>query len=208
MFSFSDMNEMACRWCDATFMKHIVFIVFTTLIMSLSVAAGGVDDAGTFLKGKLDAVISVLQTEAIDDREKKERATDIIMPVFDMPLMAKLAVGKKFWPGFSTEQKNRFTHAFSEWLQKSYMGKIIQYTDEKVVYKTPILKKNRAHIPTELISNGSEYSILYKMYRSENRWKIYDVELDRVSILKSFRSQTNHLLNTGTFEDLMRKLEN
>ena len=75
------------------------------------------------------------------------------------------------------------------------------------MYKTPVLKNKKVHIPTELIANGSKYSILYKMYRSETDWKIYDIELDRVSILKSFRSQTNQVLSTGTFEDLMQKLE-
>ena len=188
-------------------MKKCGVLVLAIALTGVAGEAASSDDAGIFLRGKLDAVIAVLQTEGLDSQEKEQRAIDIIMPVFDMQLMAKLAVGKKFWPAFSSEQKNRFTHAFTRRLQKLYMGKIMQYTDEEIVYKTPVTSKRKVHIPTDLIAGDSRYSILYKMYRSKGGWKIYDIELDRVSILKSFRSQISQVLNTGTFEDLIQKLE-
>jgi len=189
-------------------MKKIFLILSVFLILSQSVAYSDTNDAYSFFKGKLDAVISVLQTQNLDNQVKKDTVIQIIMPVFDLPLMAKLSMGKKFWPGLSKDQKNKFTNVFTKRLQKLYIEKIIRYTDVKVVYKPPITKKkNKIFIPTHLISNGNTYSMLYKLYKSKYGWKIYDVEIEDVSILRSFRSQINQVLSTGSFQDLLQKLE-
>lgn len=187
--------------------RHLIILLAIASLCRPVAAAGNGGDAGDFLKNRLDAVIAVLRTPGLDDADKRERAVGIIMPVFDMPLMAKLAVGKEFWPRFSDAQQERFTAAFTRRLQQLYIGKIMQYTDERVVFGSTEVEGVKARIPTELISSGSRYAILYKMYRSGEEWKIYDIELDRVSILKSFRSQTSQVLSGGTFQELIEKLE-
>jgi phospholipid transport system substrate-binding protein len=45
------------------------------------------------------------------------------------------------------------------------------------------------------------------MYKSENDWKIYDFEIEGVSIISTYRSQFDQILSKGTIDELMKKLE-
>ena len=121
--------------------------------------------------------------------------------------MAKLTLGRKYWPGLSKEKKERFTDLFIKRLKGFYLDKLTLYTDETIAYKTPIQVKKKIHIPTELISKGDKISMLYKLYKSKQNWKIYDIEIQDVSIISTYRSQFYQVLSKGTIDDLLLKME-
>jgi phospholipid transport system substrate-binding protein len=83
-----------------------------------------------------------------------------------------------------------------------------QYSDVKVVYQSPVQVKNKVHIPTEVISEDTKISMLYKFYQSKDGWKIYDIEVEGVSLIVTYRSQFDHVLRKGSIDDLLIKLEN
>jgi phospholipid transport system substrate-binding protein len=68
-------------------------------------------------------------------------------------------------------------------------------------------KNNTVYIPTELVSQDQKVDILYKIRRLDNGWKIYDVEIQGVSVLLTYRSQFDDILSRGTVEDLLARLE-
>jgi phospholipid transport system substrate-binding protein len=121
--------------------------------------------------------------------------------------MAKLSLGRQYWPDLSKENRERFTELFVNRLRGSYLDKITSYTDETVVYEQPLNVSEKIHIPTQLVSKGKKISMLYKFYRSDGRWKIYDLEIQGVSIVRSYQSQFKEILQKGTFEDLLKKME-
>jgi phospholipid transport system substrate-binding protein len=45
------------------------------------------------------------------------------------------------------------------------------------------------------------------MYKSKNNWKIYDVEIEGISIISTYRSQFDQVLSKGTIDELLQKLE-
>jgi phospholipid transport system substrate-binding protein len=177
--------------------------------LSQTVTADDKSAAEEILKSKLDAVIWVLQKKELEQEAKKKEIIEIVTPIFDFSLMAKLTLGRKFWPDLAKEKKERFTELFIKRLKESYFEKVTRYThtDEKIFYNAPIQVKKRIHIPTELISKDNKISMLYKLYKSKHNWKIYDIEIDDVSIITTYRSQFNQVLSTGTIDDLLIKLE-
>ena len=185
----------------------LLYAVLSCLLLSLTVLADDKGAAEQFLKSKLDTVFDVLQKADLEERAKREQIEEIVSPMFDFQLMAKLSLGKKHWPALTPENKNRFTKLFVKRLKQSYLNKISTYTDEKVIYELPVEVKKKVHVPTSLISKGKKVSMLYKFYKTQDRWKIYDIEIQGVSIIRSYRSQCNEILQNGTFEDLLQKLE-
>ena len=159
------------------------------------------------LRTKFDAVISILQNKDIDQKAKERQISEIVVPIFDFPLMAKLSLGRKHWPKLTTPQREKFTEFFVERLKASYREKIMLYTEEKVVFKPTVQKKKTTHIPVELVSEDKRVAILYKLRKVDERWKIYDVEIEGVSILLTYRSQFDDILRSGTVEDLLSRLE-
>jgi len=165
-------------------------------------------DPNELLRYKWDAVISILQKKDIDPNVKEEKISKIVSPVFDFPLMAKLALGRTHWPKFNPQQREKFIQLFSERLKSSYLDKVSLYKDEKVLFKpAEQKKKNTISIPTELIHEDKKVAILYKLRKIDKRWKIYDVEIQGVSILLTYRSQFDEILSRGTAKDLLSRLE-
>ena len=68
-------------------------------------------------------------------------------------------------------------------------------------------KKNTINIPVELVSKDKKVNMLYKLRKVEKRWKIYDVEIQGVSIVLTYRAQFNDILSKGTVKDLLLQLE-
>ena len=185
-------------------------LLYTVLILFISVQTGLTDDknsAKKLLAGKLDAAIAVLQKKDMGQQEKDRQIIEIVTPIFDFPLMAKLSLGKKYWPGLSNEQKGKYTDLFVKRLEASYLEKLSLYTDETVVYKTPIQNERKVEIPTEVISKDKKISMTYKLYKSEQDWKIYDLEIEGISMIVTYRSQFDQILDKGTFDDFLLKLE-
>ena len=185
----------------------LIYAVFGLLLLSSAVTADDKSAAEEFLKNNLDAVFTVLQKNDLSPQARNSKVEEIVTPMFDFELMGKLSLGKKYWPDLSPEQREKFTELFVERLRQSYLNKLTAYTDEKIIYESPVTVKKKVHMPTLLISKGKKISMLYKLYSSSNSWKIYDVEIEGVSIIRSYRSQFNEILQKGTFDDLLQKME-
>jgi phospholipid transport system substrate-binding protein len=165
------------------------------------------NDPNEVVRVKWDAIISILQNKDLDEKVKKRKIGKIITPVFDFPLMAKLALGRTHWPKFTRPQSEKFTGLFTELLKTSYLAKISLYKDETILFKPAEQKKKTVYVPTELVHKDKKVAILYKFRKVDKRWKIYDVEILGVSILLTYRSQFDEILRRGTVEDLLSRLE-
>lgn len=188
-------------------MKVWLYAVFGLLLLSRPVIADEKIDAEEFLKSNLDAVFAVLQKKDLAPQAKNNEVVEIVTPMFNFALMAKLSLGRKYWSDLTQDKKDRFTELFVKRLRKSYLDKLTTYTDEKISYESPVAVKKKIHIPTHLISKGKKISMLYKLYPSNNIWKIYDIEIQGVSIIRSYRSQFREILQKGTFDDLLQRMQ-
>lgn len=188
-------------------MKTFPCAIAVLILLNLCVRAETEVTAKDVLQYKLDAVFAALNNEELTQPARSKEIEEIVTPMFDFPLMAKLSLGKKHWTAMTPEKKDRFTVLFVKRLQQSYLNKLTAYTDEKIIYGSAVEVSNKVHIPTDLVSKGRKISMLYKFYSSQNGWRIYDIEIQGVSIIRSYRSQFEEILKNGTFEDLLQKME-
>ncbi len=159
------------------------------------------------IRTKWDAVISVLQSKDLDQDARIKKINQIVSQIFDFPLMAKLSLGKKHWPKLTLPQREKFTRLFIEKLKTSYREKISLYTNEEVLFKPAVKKKSMVYIPMELKSKDKKIALMHKLRKVGKRWKVYDVEIQGISILLTYRSQFDDILSKGTVEDLLSRLE-
>jgi len=185
----------------------LFYAVVGLLLLNLAIAADEKGSAEEFLKSNLDAVFTVLQKKDLSQQTKNSEIVGIVTPMFDFQLMAKLSLGRKYWPDLSKEKRERFTELFVNRLRQSYLNKLTAYTDETVVYEPPLKVDEKVHIPTYLVSKGNKIGMLYKFYQSSGQWKIYDIEIQGVSIIRSYQSQFKEILQNNTFDDLLLKME-
>ena len=188
-------------------MMRIPYIFLCLLFLCQPLWADEKNEAEEIVKGKLDAVFAVLRNSDLDQLAKKKQVDEIVSPMFDFALMAKLTLGKKYWPNLPRDKKEKFTELYIELLKTSYLDKLALYTDEKVIIEPPTQVKKKIHIPTQLISKDRKTAILYKLYKPSGGWKVYDLEIQGVSIIRSYRSQFSEILRNGTIDDLLLKME-
>lgn len=196
-------------------MRSIWSAILITLIACQVVNAGSKEpndpnypnDPNELIRTKWGAVISVLQNKDLDQEARERKINKIVSPIFDFPLMAKLALGRKHWPKLTVSQRQKFTRLFIERLRTSYREKISLYTNEEVLFKPAVKKKSMVYIPMELKSKDKKIALMHKLRKVDKRWKVYDVEIQGVSILLTYRSQFDDILSKGTVEDLISRLE-
>ena len=188
-------------------MRKLLWALVCSLIISPAVMAGDKNAAEEMIRHTLDEVILVLEAKDLSQEDKTARITEIITPMFAFSQMAKLTLGKKYWPGLSKEKKERFTELFVKRLKDSYSKKLMLYTNEKVVYDKSVQVDKKLQIQTHLVSDNNNISMIYKLYKLKDTWKIYDIEIQGVSIIQSYRSQFSYILQNGTIEDIFSKLE-
>jgi phospholipid transport system substrate-binding protein len=185
-------------------------ILYAVVVMLLISQAGWSDEknaAKELLVSKIESALSVLQRKDLVQQEKNKQVISIVEPIFDYRLMAKLALGRKYWLGLSETNKKKFTDLFVARLKNSYIDKLSLYTNEKVDYEPPVQDGIKIQIPTKVISKSKKFAMLYKLYKSSDGWKIYDIEIEGISLISTYRSQFYDILSKGTIDDLLLKLE-
>lgn len=159
------------------------------------------------VKAKWESVVNVLKDKELDTDTKATLVDKITSPVFDFQLMGKLTLGKTHWPKLNAAQREKFLSLFVERLKTSYREKIMLYENEESQFQPAVQNKDTVQIPMTLISNDKKTAMLYKLRKAEKSWKIYDVEIEGVSILLTYRSQFDDILGHGSVEDLLKQLE-
>ncbi|MCH8217055.1 MAG: ABC transporter substrate-binding protein [Planctomycetes bacterium] len=159
------------------------------------------------LRLRLDAAVAVLQDDRLDLETKGEKITELVAPLFDFPLMGKLALGREHWQSLNAEQRIDFTELFTVHLKNAYRKKLMLYTDEQIVYKSVVNRSaTRAEVLTELVSEEKQIDVSYKLRKLKGKWKIYDVKVQGVSLRKSYEAQFHDILSRGTPADLFAAL--
>ena len=188
-------------------MKKIICLLLVFLLFSHVAVAGIESEAGKLLKRSVDKIFTVLSDQELTIDQKKSKVIEITNPVFSFSLMAKLSLGKVHWSQFNTKQKTEFIDLYTKLFQNFYIEKLDFFSNETVVFQpATIVGKKKVQIQSALISKGTQYSMLYKMFKTGHGWKIYDLEIEGVSILRSYRSQYHHFLKKGGIEGLLAKM--
>ena len=188
-------------------MKKIACLLLVFLLFSHVVVADVEHEAGKLLKRSVDKIFTVLSDKELTIDQKKSKVIEITNPVFSFSLMAKLSLGKVHWSRFNAKQRTEFIDLFTDLFENFYIDKLDFFSNETVVFQpATIVKQNKVLIQTALISKGTQYSMLYKMFKTKNGWRIYDFEIEGVSILRSYRSQYHHFLKKGGIEGLLAKM--
>jgi phospholipid transport system substrate-binding protein len=190
-------------------MKRISCLLLFFLLLS-QVAVADVkseSEAEEKLKTSVDKVFTVLSDKELTMDQKKSKVIEITNSVFGFPLMAKLSLGKEHWSQFDAEQRAEFTSLFIKLFQDFYVDKLDLFSNEEIIFQPPIVaNEKKVQIPTIILSKGEKYTVLYKMFKTKRGWRIYDVAIEGVSLIHTYRSQYNHILESGEIEDLLTKM--
>jgi len=179
-------------------MKKIVVSALFVMFLVVPMSAFGAGDPMKSLQEPIDEVINLLKDPQYKDeagkKVQREKIWEIIQQVFDFDRISKLALGK-YRKKFNESQLKNFTDVFARLLEKNYLKKIqAEYKNEKVNYLDQKVKKDKALVATEIIREKVKIPVDYLMWLNNDLWRIYDVKVEKVSLVKNYRSQFQKLL--------------
>ena len=147
-------------------------------------------------------VIQILRDDKALLEKEPERIYKIvdeyILPHLDDVTMAKLALGKN-WKKASKDQKIAFVKEFRHLLLRTYSKSLIEFGDQTIRYFPQQLTEDikRISVKAEVIQpGGTSIPLVYRMRIKNNAWKVYDIKIDGISLVTSYR---------GTFTQEVRK---
>jgi phospholipid transport system substrate-binding protein len=186
-------------------MRRTVLLVLLLVLFVKPVMADEKLEAEKMVRDTLAEVLDCLRAN-LSDEIKRERIIEIINPFFDFALMGKLALGKLHWPKLNEEERGEYTELFVKQLQDSYADQIALFANETLESVESVQVKTKVHVTTTILSNAERNKVLYKFYKSKEGWKVYDVEIQGVSIVSSYRAQYAEALKVGSVKELLKKM--
>jgi phospholipid transport system substrate-binding protein len=87
------------------------------------------------------------------------------------------------------------------------VSKIEQYTNERVNYGEERIEDDRALVETMLVTQSTEIPIIYRMIRKDGEWKVYDVVIENVSLVRNYRSTYDEIARKEGIDRLLQRME-
>jgi phospholipid transport system substrate-binding protein len=190
--------------------KSAIGILTLSLILPAGAPSVALAEVPTqLLRGAIDKVLKLVADQAgrrESPRERRVALRKIADEIFDWEETAKRSLGMH-WRQRTPAEQEEFVRLFADLLERSYMTKIELYDGEKIGYAGDTIDGDQAIVRTKLVNRqGGEMAVSYKMLRRDERWKVYDVEIEGVSLVANYRTQFNSLLRRSSYPDLVRAI--
>jgi phospholipid transport system substrate-binding protein len=164
------------------------------------------------VKAAVDQMIGILRDPALklEARAKDRRAAirGVASQIFDFEETAKRAMGRH-WQQLSDQERAEFVPLFTDLLERSYISKIEQYSGEKINYVGESVDPGGdiATVKTSFTTKkGQDVPIEYHLLRRGDRWAIYDVFIEGISLVSNYRTQFDKIIQTSSYQELVRRM--
>lgn len=192
-----------------TMCRKLTGVVALPLLLAATPALAG--EPTDQLKSSIDQVIKVLDDPALrtEGATQKRRAAirEVAGNTFDFGEAAKRSLGKH-WQSLSERDREEFTALFADLLERGYVARIEEYSGERIVYSGDNVDADAATVKTRFtMKNGTEIPVDYRMLRKGNRWLVYDVTVEGLSLVSNYRGQFNKIIETSSYQDLVKRMK-
>jgi phospholipid transport system substrate-binding protein len=195
---------------------RLVPVVTTAVVIAAALVASSGETAWAGaptdqLRGRVDRVLTILEDPAL---KQEARAADrraairaIANEIFDFRELSQRTLARH-WQGRTAAERDEFVELFADLLERSYIGKIETYSGgERVQYVAETLDGDQATVRTKIVTRtATEIPIDYRMHRTGERWLVYDVTIEGVSLVANYRTQFNRIIQQSSFKGLITKL--
>lgn len=133
-----------------------------------------------------------------------------LLPNVDVNGMSRSVLGRQAWNKATPAERAQFSRAFTQLVIRTYATPLAEYTDETIKF-SPVhgsLEQRFLRVNSMIVrSKGNSIPLNYSMVSQNGQWKIYDLSVEGVSLLQSFRSQFAQALQNSTIQDLIKQMQ-
>jgi phospholipid transport system substrate-binding protein len=163
-------------------------------------------------------VINVLQRAGVDSgdpsptrrlvaEQRRLEIRRLAAELFDFDEISRRALSR-FWAARTAEERAEFVGLFTDVLERTYLGRIEAYAGERIVYTGEQVDGAYATVRSRVVTSrrSGDTTLDYRLHLREGRWKVYDVLIDQVSFVSTYRSEFTRILRTESYAELVERL--
>ena len=187
-------------------LKRFTVPILFGLLVTLASAAFSSNNATESVRMSVEAIIGILKDTELDKPAKREKIRLVIAERFDFRAMSQRTLATN-WRKASKEEQQQFIELFSELIQNTYIGRVEAYTNEEVKYPGEKVTDDRAVVDTLIVTSSKEIPVTYRLYLKGDRWLVYDVNIEGVSLISNYRNSYQEIVKREGFTGLLAKME-
>ena len=157
----------------------------------------------------LDAIRSDRQLAAGDKQKALKLAEEKVLPHIDFEEATRLAVGRA-WARAAPEQRNKLVEEFRRMLVRTYSSAISAYEGQTMQVLPVRMKPGDTEVTVHnryIRAGGKPLPVDYQMHKTAEGWKIYDITVEGVSLVLTYRSEFDALVKQSGIDGLIKRLE-
>ena len=191
-------------------MRHTLVTLTAALLLGLTASVAAALTPTETVKSRVDEALQSLSQTANPGAEASERRRADIRraadTLFDFPDMSRRALGRH-WTDRTPAEREEFTRLFTDLIARTYIGKIDRYAGESIAYVGERVDGDEASVRSQVVTaKGSQIPVEYRLHRANDTWSAYDVLIENVSLVGTYRSQFDRIIKAESFADLLRRL--
>lgn len=188
--------------------RAIALAAAAALVLGVSAGPAAAASARDTVEGQVKKVLERLRDPSFqrEGREQKIRQIrEIVNQVFDYTELSRRTLGKD-WRALTEAQQREFAGLFGGLLENVYADRILAYTSERIDFGGEVeLREGQVEVKsTILTADGRQIPLDYRLVLKEDRWRVYDVIIEGISLVQNYRSQFREILAKQPPEELMR----
>jgi phospholipid transport system substrate-binding protein len=162
------------------------------------------------IKQTTDKILSILTNPSLKGSSKTAEREKLIRQAIDERFaweeMARRSLAR-YWDQRTDGEKKEFVRLYSDLLERTYMDKVEGYSGEKVTYEGESIDNGYAVVKVKIVTKrNTDIRVHYRLKRVENKWLVYDVSIEGVSLVNNYRTQFNSIILKSSYENLVKRL--
>lgn len=180
-------------------------------LAALAAAPAWAGPAADQLKDAIDRVLKTLDEPSLKGEgnvaNRRKAVRKVAIEIFDFPEMARRSLARH-WQGLGEPERQEFVGLFTDLLEQSYISRIETYGGERITYGAERVDGDTATVGTKIITkNGTEVPVDYRMLKRGDRWRVFDVNIEGVSLINNYRTQFNKIIQTSSYAELIKRMK-
>jgi phospholipid transport system substrate-binding protein len=194
-------------------MSKLFTVLAGAMLATAAWAADPAQGPGELVQGVAEAMLKDLDANRAEYRKDPSKVDALVekhlVPNFDTEYAARLVLARH-WKEASADQRKRFVDAFYKSLLSNYGSALADFTGDKLkVFPTKVAPDAKtATVRTEVKrSNGQRVPVNYTMRKTDAGWKAWDVVIEGISYVKSFREDFGAEIDQKGLDAVIERME-
>lgn len=186
----------------------ILGLVAALALFPVPAGAGAPTDQ---LRAAAEKVTQILDDPAFQAEarapERQAAVRAAVVDLLDFAEISRRALARH-WRPLSEAEREEFVRLFRALLDRTYLPQIKLYQGERIQFVGESVDGDFAAVQARVLTRrGQEAAVMFRLHRPGERWLIYDVSVEGISLVGNYRAQFDQIIQRASYQGLVTRIK-